>query len=156
MFSLIKQVFIGLLSFSSSLTRIAKVSDRTKCLSLNDEPRMVRPTLIDLNPIEFKYYPFMIGLDKCNGSCNVLSLKGFVPKKTTILKYFKVFNMLTNKNEARTTTKHISFDCKCKFSSATLIQIKNGIMKDVNVNIKNIVSAKKIIIGILAHVFVRI
>ena len=34
---------------------------------------MLRPTLIDLNPPELKYYPFMISLDKCNRSCNVLS-----------------------------------------------------------------------------------
>ena len=25
--------------------------------------------LIDLSPVELKYYPFMITLDKCNGSC---------------------------------------------------------------------------------------
>ena len=37
-----------------------------------------------------------------------------------------------------------------------VIQIKNGIIKHVNVNIKIIISAKKIIAGILAHVFVRI
>ena len=65
MFSLIKQVFIVLLSFSESLARVAKVSDRTKCLSSNDEPCIVRPSLIDLNPVELKYYPFMINLDKC-------------------------------------------------------------------------------------------
>ena len=57
MFRLIKQVLIVLLSFSSSLTRVVKVSGRTKCLSLNDEPCIVRPTLIDLNPVELKYYP---------------------------------------------------------------------------------------------------
>ena len=45
MFSL----FFRLLTFSSSLA-----SDRTKCLFLNDEPLMVRPTLTDLNPIELK------------------------------------------------------------------------------------------------------
>ena len=56
MFSL----FIVLLSFSSSLA--------TKCLFLNDEPCMVRPTLIDLNPVELKYYPFMISLNKYTGS----------------------------------------------------------------------------------------
>ena len=39
MFSL----FIVLLSFSKSLARVAKVSDQTKCLFLNDEPCMVRP-----------------------------------------------------------------------------------------------------------------
>ena len=57
MFSLIKQLLIGLLSFSSSLA--------TKCVSLNDEPCMIRTTLIDLNSVELKYYPFMITLDKC-------------------------------------------------------------------------------------------
>ena len=37
-----------------------------------------------------------------------------------------------------------------------VIQNKNGIIKHVNVNVKIIVSAKQIIVGILAHVFVRI
>ena len=60
-FSLIKRVFIVILSFSSFLARIAKV--RTKCLSLNDEPCMVRPTVIDLSPIELKHYPLMISLE---------------------------------------------------------------------------------------------
>ena len=36
------------------------------------------------------------------------------------------------------------------------IQNKNGITKLVNVNVKFTVHAKKIIVGILAHVFVRI
>ena len=34
----------------------------TKCLFLNDEPCMVRTTLIDMNPVELQYYPFMISL----------------------------------------------------------------------------------------------
>ena len=74
MFCLIKQVSIILLNFSKSLA--------TKCLSLNDEPCMIRPTLIDLNPVEFKYYPLMISLDTCSGTCNVLSPKICVPKET--------------------------------------------------------------------------
>ena len=77
MFSLIKQIFIVLLSFSSSLA--------TKCLSFNDEPCMVRPTLIDLNPVALKYYPLMISLDKCSESCNVLSPKIYVPKKKQMM-----------------------------------------------------------------------
>ena len=36
-----------------------------------------------------------------------------------------------------------------------VIQIKNGVIKEVNVNVKVIVSAEKVIVGILAHVFVR-
>ena len=74
MFSLIKKVFIVLLSFSESLA--------TKWLFLNDETWIIRPTLIDMNPVELKCYPFMISLYKCTGSCNVLFLKICVPKET--------------------------------------------------------------------------
>ena len=74
---------------------------------------MVRPTLIDLNPHELKYYPFMER--KSSGSCSVLSPKICVPIKT------KTFNMITNKNETKTLIKHISCDCKCKFNSTICI-----------------------------------
>ena len=37
-----------------------------------------------------------------------------------------------------------------------VIQIKNGIIKHVNVNVKIIVSAKKFIVGIASRAFVRI
>ena len=43
---------------------------------------MVRPTLADLNPVELKYYPFMISLDKSTGSFNVFSPKKYVQKET--------------------------------------------------------------------------
>ena len=77
---------------------------------------MVRPTIIDLNPVELKYHPFMISLDTCTGSCNVLSRKTCVPKETKYINV-KVFNIIMNKNEAKAMTKHISCDCKCKFNS---------------------------------------
>ena len=112
-FSLIKQLLIVLLSFSESLA-----CDRTKYLFLNDESCMIRLTLIDLSPVELKYYPFMISLDKCSESCNVLSPKLCVPKETKDINV-KAFNMITNKNKAKTMTKHISCDCKCKFNSTT-------------------------------------
>ena len=88
MFSL----FIVLLTFNRSLA--------TKCLFLNDEPCMVRPTLIDLNPIELKYYPFMFSLNICAGSCNVLSPKISVPKEAKDMSV-KAFNMTTNENESK-------------------------------------------------------
>ena len=67
MFWFIKQVVIELLSFGGSLA--------TKCVSLNSiEPCITRLTLIDLNPVELNYYPFMISLDKCNGSCMMLMI----------------------------------------------------------------------------------
>ena len=57
MFVFIQQTIIGLLSSSRSLA--------AKCVSLNNEPSMIRSTLIDLNPVELNYYPFMISPDEC-------------------------------------------------------------------------------------------
>ena len=48
MFRFIKNMFIGLLSFSGSLA--------TKCLLLNNEQCKTRPFLIDLNHAELTYY----------------------------------------------------------------------------------------------------
>ena len=79
MLKFIKQVFFVLLSFSSSLAY-----DQTKYCFLNDEPCMIRPTLIDLSPVELTYYPFIISLGKFSGSCNVVLPKIFVPKETKI------------------------------------------------------------------------
>ena len=62
MFSL----FIVLLSFSTSLA--------TKCFFFNK-------TALDFNLVEFQYYPFMISLNKFDGSCNVLYPKKGIPKK---------------------------------------------------------------------------
>ena len=56
-----------IIGFNSSLAHIA---DQNKCLSLNNESCMVRPTLIYLNPFKLRYYPCKVNLDKCSGSCN--------------------------------------------------------------------------------------
>ena len=47
MFELFKKVSIVLLVFSRSIA--------TKYVSLNNEPCMIRSTLIDLNPVELNY-----------------------------------------------------------------------------------------------------
>ena len=101
--------FLVLLSFSESIAH-----ERTRCLFLNDEPWMIRP-LIDMNLVELKY-PFMINLNKCTGSCNVLSPKICVPNEIKD-KNVKGFNMITNKSEAKEMAEHISCDCKCIFNS---------------------------------------
>ena len=42
---------------------------------------MARPTIIDMNPVELKYYQLMISLNKYTGSCNDLFPKICIPKK---------------------------------------------------------------------------
>ena len=142
--------FIVLLRLSKSLAR-----NRTKCLFLNDEPCMVRSTLIDMNPNELKYYPLIISLNKCTGSRNVLSPKVCLPKEVKDINV-KIFNIIKSKGEAKAMTEYISCNWKCKLIVQNVIQKKNGIIKHVNVNVKIIMSVKKVIAGITAHVFVII
>ena len=54
---------------------------------------MLLPTIIDLNPVELKYYLFIITLNKCTGTCNVLSPKICLPKETKDIN-FKTFLIL--------------------------------------------------------------
>ena len=82
---------------------------------------MIQPTFIRLHPNEysqgFHYYPFVVKLDRCVGSCNIpndLSNKVCVPNKTKDLN-LSVFKMITEINESKTLTKHIPCKCKCRF-----------------------------------------
>ena len=68
-----------------------------------------RLTLIDLNPFEFKHYPFMISLYEFSGSCNVLSPKICVPIKIKDINH-KAFNTIKNKTGAKAVSEHISRD----------------------------------------------
>ena len=81
---------------------------------------MARPTLIDLILDKYnqglRYYLFMVNVDRCNGSFNLLdglSCKLQVPNKTEDVSV-SVFNITTRKNESKALTRQISR--KCKFS----------------------------------------
>ena len=96
---------------------------------------MIRPPLLDLNFVELKYHPFIIRLDKCAGSCNVLSPKIWVPKETKDA-YVKVCNMITNKMKLKPWQNifHVILNA-------------NSIVQHV--------TRKKIILGLLGHLFVK-
>ena len=133
--SVLLNSFIVLLSFSSSLE-----CDQTKCLFLNDKSCIVRPTLIGLNPVEFKYYPFMISLDKCSESFNDLSPRICVLKETKDINV-KAFNMITNKAMQLKQWKNTFYVIVNANAIVQLaIQITNRIITHVNVNIVIIIS----------------
>ena len=62
--------------------------------------------------------------------------------------------MITKANDSKAMAEHISCHLKCKFNS-TICDL-NQKWNNKTCNVKTIVLAKKIIVGILAHVFVRI
>ena len=87
------------------LFNIVNGSKHTKYVSLNNQKCMIQPTLINLHrneySQEFCYYPFMVKLDRCVGSCNTLNC---VPNKPEDLN-LNVFNMITRINEIKNINK---------------------------------------------------
>ena len=64
-----------------------------------------------------RYYPFMVNLDRGNGSCDNLnnpSSRTCVANKT---EYFRlnVLDMIRRINESKTLTKHISCKYECNY-----------------------------------------
>ena len=98
MFESIKKIFFG------SLTGLVNVSNHTKCVSLSNQKLLNQSILINLHLNEhsqqFHYYPFVVTLVRCVGSCNTLndsSNNVCVPNKTEDLN-LSVFNMITGIN----------------------------------------------------------
>ena len=99
----------------------------------------------------------MVKFDRCVGKCNTLndlSNKLRVPNKTDHLN-IHVFNMITGINESKILAKHNHANLNVNSMGENVIQIKSGIMINVDVSIKNIIYVKKNISGILLHVVVK-
>ena len=103
---LIKQIFFVLVSvllaFRGSLS--------TKCISMNNHPCMVRPTLIDLNPDEIYCHLFIISMSRCYGNCNTVKDpfgRIYVSKKREEMN-LKIFKMIKGIKEFKT----LAFECR--------------------------------------------
>ena len=75
--------------------------------------------LIDLNPVGFNFYSFLISLDRFDGTCSTdedLLAEICVLKKTKAVNG-EVFIIATRINESKALLTHISYNCKCKFDS---------------------------------------
>ena len=44
------------------------VSLTIKCMFINNQQQMIKPTHIDLNPDELCYYPFITSVHRCDGN----------------------------------------------------------------------------------------
>ena len=116
---------------------------------------MIQPTIISLHSNEynqeFHYDPFAVKFNRCVGSfniLNVLSSKICLPNKTEDLD-IHVFNMIKGKNV------NVNANVNVNLMKENVIQIKGGIMINVDVDAKNIY-VKKIIFGILLYVVEKI
>ena len=81
-----------------------------KCVSVNNQSCLVRPTLIDLN-LELLYNTFIIRLNRHYGNCNTVQDpfgRICVPNKI-------MFNVIRGISESKGLAKHISCECRCEF-----------------------------------------
>ena len=76
--------------------------------------------LVDLNPDEYdqglRYYPFMVHLDRCNGSYNILndpSGRIYIPNKTGEVNLW-FLNMIARINGFKALINYMSQEYKCK------------------------------------------
>ena len=88
---------------------------------ISNQKWMIQCTLINLHHNEYSqelhHHPFVVNLDWSVRSCNTLndlSNKVCVLNKTEGLN-LSVFNMITGINESKALTKHVPYECKCKF-----------------------------------------
>ena len=92
----LKSLFIVILDSGRSLT-----SRNIKCISLNNEPCLAKPKVINLNPDELHYSTFMIDLNKCGKNCNTLD---YAPNRLCVtntredvdVKIFKIMPWLSD------------------------------------------------------------
>ena len=115
---------------------------------------MARPTLIDSNPNEynqgFRYFPFMVSFDRCNGSCNNLddtSGRIFVPNKTEGVN-LSVSKLVTRKHESKTLKNIYYANINVCLMVENVIQIKHGMKNcvDVSAKVTTIIMCAKIYI----------
>ena len=115
MFSFVKRVFVlGLTVLSSSIT------GASKCVSLNNQERKVRPKIINVSSNNPIFYPFSVEISRCSGNCNNINnpyAKICVPDVVKNLNV-KVFNLTSRSNETRSIKLHETCKCICRLNKS--------------------------------------
>ena len=55
-------------SFDEGL--VSSLERPVKCVSLNNQPSLTRPIIVNTNSDKTLFYPFTVSVNKCGGSCN--------------------------------------------------------------------------------------
>ena len=87
---------------------------------MNNQECKIRPEMININTNEPVFYPHIIKINKCKGSCNIINdpyAKICVPdniKNTNV----KVFNLMSRTNETRHIKWHKTCKCRCRLDAS--------------------------------------
>ena len=100
MLGFIKKCFFTAITFINfNLSNVNSL----ECVSMNNEECKIRTEIINLNNNEPMFYPYIIKINRCKGSCNTIIdpyAKRCVPdevKNTNV----KAFNLMSRTNETR-------------------------------------------------------
>ena len=63
-FSFVKKVLV------LGLTVLSNVTNALKCLSMNNQPCIIRPEIININSNNPIFYPFSVKINRCSSNCN--------------------------------------------------------------------------------------
>ena len=109
-----------------------------KCYSLDNQECKIRPEIINVNNKEPIFYPYIIKMNGCVGSCNTIGDPcGKLCFANDIENIgLKVFNLLLKDNETINTKKYKSCECKYKLNKDSCNNKKYGIKTLVNVSVK--------------------
>ena len=78
---------------------------------LNNRPCQAKPTLVNINSNKTLFYPFIVSINKCGGSCCTIDdshARICIPNKVKNVNV-KVFNLMSGVNEARFLVQHESW-----------------------------------------------
>ena len=135
MLGFIKMCFFTRLVFLSTLTSINLLS----CISMNNQECKVRPQIVNVNGDDPVFFPFSIKTSKCSGSCNNINNPC---AKLCVLDVaenliVKVFNLVSEINNARRIEWHETCKCECRFSLSVCNNKQVWIMINADVNANN-------------------
>ena len=115
MFGFIKKCYFTAITFFN-LSNVNSLES----FSMNNQECKIRPELINLNTNGSLFYPHIIKINKCKGSCNTINdpyTKICVSdniKNTNV----KVLNLMSRTNETRHIKWHKTCKCKCKLDAS--------------------------------------
>ena len=91
-----------------------------ECVSMNNQEYKARPRKINANNNEPVFYPYIIKVNKCSGSCNNINdpyAKLCIPDIAKS-RNVKVFNLMSRINEAKSIIWHKTCKCVCRLTSS--------------------------------------
>ena len=107
---------------------------------MNNQPCLVRVTLIDVNLDEFHYYSFVISMNRYDGSCSTVEdpFGGICVLNRMEDVNLKLFNVIKGINKSKTLAKHISHAIvNLNLMVGNVTGDENGTMVIVSVSVKN-------------------